>query len=159
MRLHAYVGDPNAAFNYSDDRLIDFANGNPGLEISIIFSSEPAFMQTWLENNNMISSEQIYRSDFQMGSANWTNTINLNDFTYFAYSHATNVSFCPAYQLLQNLVIDESATIYAGDLIELDNVVVNPPHELILIAPEVLVPIEFEIIQGAQLMTISEGCN
>ena len=46
VRIHAYVSDPNTAFNYSEDRLIDFANGNPDINVSIIFSSEPIFMQT-----------------------------------------------------------------------------------------------------------------
>ncbi len=91
LRLHAYVSDPNTSFNYSEDRLMDFANGTPGLNVSIIFSSEPTFMQNWLDNNSMISAENIYTTDWMNGSSGWPNNINLEGFTYFTYTDMTNV--------------------------------------------------------------------
>lgn len=90
VRLHAYVSDPNTAFGYSEDRIKDFANGNPNLEVSIIFSSEPAFMQNWLINNSMITAENIFIQDWQNAALTWTNNINLQEFTYFTYSHNIN---------------------------------------------------------------------
>jgi hypothetical protein len=90
--VHAYVSDPFTSFTYSDDRLIDFANGNPNLDVSIIFSSEPNFMQTWLENNSMISAENTFTTDWINGSTSWTSNINLVGFTYFTYSDLTNVT-------------------------------------------------------------------
>ena len=92
LRLHAYVENPNTAFNYSENRLLDFANGNPGIVISIIFSSEPNFMQNWLINNSMSAAEQIYTANYISGSSSWSNNINLEGFTYFAYTHQTNIS-------------------------------------------------------------------
>lgn len=86
LRLHAYVSDPNNAFNYSDNRLIDFANGTPGLDVSIIYSSETDFMQNWLENNSMLLAENIFTNDWVTASSGWRNNINLEGFTYFAYT-------------------------------------------------------------------------
>lgn len=91
LRLHAYVSDPTTAYNFSRDRLINFANGNPNLDVSTIFSSEPNFMKTWLENNSMISAENMFTTDWTDGSSEWQNNINLEGFTYFTYSEITNV--------------------------------------------------------------------
>ena len=161
LRLHAYVGDPNIAFNYSKDRLIDFANGTPELDVSIIFSSEPNFMQTWLENNSMVSAENIYITDLLNESVEWTNNVNLEGFTYFTYTDLTNVSLevCPNYNLVQNISIYTDTTIYAGSLIELDNVVVHSPYELTLIAPEVIISTNCEVMQGAKLTVIEDECS
>ena len=92
VRIHAYVSDPNTAFNYSEDRLIDFANGNPDINVSIIFSSEPIFMQNWLISNSMTNAENIFTQDWIAESSNWSNNINLEGFTYFAYTHNTDVT-------------------------------------------------------------------
>jgi hypothetical protein len=92
LRLHAYVSNPNTSFNYSKDRLIDFANSTPGLNISIIFSSEPNFMQSWLNNNSMGSAEHIYKADYLNESSVWANNINLEGFTYFAYTYNTGIT-------------------------------------------------------------------
>ncbi len=97
LRLHAYVSNPNTSFNYSKDRLIDFANGSPGLDISIIFSSEPNFMQSWLNNNSMGSAEHIYTADYLNGSSAWANNINLEGFTYFAYTYNTGITLTTNY--------------------------------------------------------------
>ncbi len=51
------------------------------------------------------------------------------------------------------------ATIYARDLIELDNVSVNSPFELILKASNVVINNDCKIYQGAKLSIINEdGC-
>jgi hypothetical protein len=92
LRLHAYVSDPNTAFNYSDNRLIDFANGTPELDVSIIFSSEPDFMQNWLINNSMSLAENIYTTDYINGASGWANNINLVGFTYLAYTHNADIT-------------------------------------------------------------------
>ena len=89
--VHAYVANPSTSFSYSENRLMDFANGNPNLDVSIIFSSEPNFMQTWLENNSMTNAESIFTTDWTNGSTGWVKNIDLVGFTYFTYSHLTNV--------------------------------------------------------------------
>jgi len=91
LRLHAYVSSPTTAFGYADDRLIDFANGNPGLDVSIIYSAEPAFMQTWLESNSMLAAENTFTTDWVSGSTSWANNINLDGFTYFAFGFMPNI--------------------------------------------------------------------
>jgi hypothetical protein len=104
LRLHVYVSNPNSAFNYSEDKLIDFANGNPGLDVSIIFSSEPDFMQNWLINNSINDAENIYTTDYKNASSTWTNNINLEGFTYFAYTHNTDITLSTGSQLAYNKV-------------------------------------------------------
>ncbi|ARV14483.1 T9SS type A sorting domain-containing protein [Polaribacter sp. SA4-12] len=86
VRIHAYVSNPNSAFSYLENRLIDFANGNPDIDVSIIFSSEPEFMSDWLSSNSIIAAENIFIDDWRNASSIWANNINLIDFTYFTYT-------------------------------------------------------------------------
>lgn len=91
--VHAYVSDANDAYAYANDRLADIASTNGGsLEVSIIFSTEPAFMQSWLENNSMSSAETIFYTDWQDASISWANNIDLVGFTYFAYGFNANIT-------------------------------------------------------------------
>lgn len=92
LRLHAYVSDPNSAFSYSDDRIIAIANSNPDLNVSIIFSSEPVFMQSWLLENTMTDAEDIFINDWENASSSWINNINIEGFTYFAYTFNTDIN-------------------------------------------------------------------
>lgn len=107
LLLHAYVSNPNTAFTYTANRLIDFANGTPGLDVSIIFSSEPNFMQNWLVNHSMTEAEDIYTTTWEYASTSWPNNINLVGFTYFTYSYNTNV-----FVSLNNPVASEELTVY-----------------------------------------------
>jgi len=121
VRVHAYVSDPNTAFDYSKNRLIDFANGNPGLDISILFSSEATFMQNWLENNSMLSAENIYRTDWINGSSGWSNNINLEGFTYFTYTDMTNVSLPVELSYFKGQRIDNSIQLNWETLSEINS--------------------------------------
>ncbi|MDN3663885.1 T9SS type A sorting domain-containing protein [Algibacter miyuki] len=105
LLLHAYVANPNTSFSYAKDRLIDFANGTPGLDVSIIFSSEPNFMQNWLLSNSMSAAEDIFTIDWMNASSAWTNNINLTGFTYFAYSFNENVTLSTGVQDVANNVM------------------------------------------------------
>lgn len=91
VRVHAYVNNPNTSFNYVENRLIDFANGHPGVDISLLFSTEPNFMQQWLENHSLVEAEQIFTEDWMNQSALWPSNINLEGFTYFTYSYMENI--------------------------------------------------------------------
>lgn len=107
LLLHAYVSSPEDAFDYSKERLINFANGKPGLAVSIIFSSEPVFMQSWLTNNSMDAAETIFSTNWMNASATWTNNINLEGFTYFNYSDTLNTTLST-----DNASIAEAFKIY-----------------------------------------------
>ncbi|ALJ04754.1 hypothetical protein APS56_06275 [Pseudalgibacter alginicilyticus] len=91
LLLHAYVTNPNTSFNYVKDRLINFANGTPNLNVSIIFSSEPNFMGDWLINNTMSEAENLFTTDWINDSATWSNNINLEGFTYFTYRYQDGI--------------------------------------------------------------------
>ena len=69
-----------------------FATDNQLTDISIIFSAEPSFMQTWLENNSMQAAENIFSSDYNTAGGAWQTYINLVGFTYFTYSYMTNIA-------------------------------------------------------------------
>lgn len=93
LRLHAYVGTPDqapgsgSAFGYSSGRLRMFAEGRSDLDLSIIFSAEQEFMQEWLLNNSLQAAENIYTTDWNNESENWTTNFNLKGFTYYNYGH------------------------------------------------------------------------
>ena len=102
IRIHAYVNNPQLAFDYTENRLFDFAYNNTGLDISIIYSSEPTFMQNWLINNSMLDAEQIFINDFNNIASNWTSNINLNGFTYFAYTYNSGINLSSKSNLSKN---------------------------------------------------------
>ncbi len=120
LRLHAYVTDPVTSFNYAETRMIDFANGTPGLNVSIIFSSEPIFMQNWLENNSMLSAENIFINDWMANSISWINNINVEGFTYFAYSHMANVNLPTELNYFQGRAINNSVELNWGTASEIN---------------------------------------
>jgi hypothetical protein len=107
VRVHAYVSNPNTSFNYSKNRLIDFANGNPGLNISILFSSEPNFMQNWLNNNSMDAAENIFIADWMNESSGWVNNFNLEGFTYFTYTDMQNIPLAVELTYFKGQLIDQ----------------------------------------------------
>lgn len=160
LRLHAYVSDPNSAFGYADDRMIDFANGTPDLDVSIIFSSEPNFMQSWLEDHSLTEAEDIFTEDWEAGSAGWNENVNLVEYTYFVYSDMTNIpdEICPNTNVVKDLTIDVDTTIYAKCQIVLNNVVVQDPYQLTLFAPEVCIDTISEVLLGAKFLADDGDC-
>ncbi|MFK7787010.1 MAG: T9SS type A sorting domain-containing protein [Crocinitomicaceae bacterium] len=94
MLVHAYVDDPNIAYDYIEDRIIDISGGGNNLDVSIIFSSEPNFMQNWLNANSMLAAETIFYNDWLNGASSWAtlSTMNLEGFTYFAYTFNQNIT-------------------------------------------------------------------
>ena len=73
------------------NRLADIAKTNTMIGVSIIFSSEPNFMQNWLINNSMTGAENIFRDNWKKLFVR-KNTINLKEFTYFAYTFNYKIS-------------------------------------------------------------------
>jgi hypothetical protein len=61
--------------------------------VSIIFSTEPNFMQPWLEEHGMLSGEHLFQEEFDAATADWQSWIDLTGFSYFTYSFMTNISF------------------------------------------------------------------
>ena len=50
----------------------------------------------------MSAAEQIYTANYISGSSSWSNNINLEGFTYFAYTHQTNISLSNNLEPLKN---------------------------------------------------------
>jgi len=66
---------------------------------------------------------------------------------------------CIKYKLVANQIFSKDTSLFASDLIELDNVSIIAPFELILKSPEVLIVNNCEVFQGAKLTVINEdGC-
>jgi hypothetical protein len=63
---------------------------------------------------------------------------------------------CTSINIVQNQTINLDTVIHALDLIELYNVTVNSPYELILKAPEILIENNCQVNQGAKLEVINE---
>ncbi len=66
---------------------------------------------------------------------------------------------CTSYRLLKDLTFDETTTITAGTLIEVDNVTVTAPHELILKSAEVTFKSLSTIHDGAKIVVEKNGCG
>lgn len=111
LLVHAYVSNANNAYNYASDRLEDIASTNNGLDVSIIFSTEPGFMQNWLENNSMTSAETIFYNDWQDASISWANNINLVGFTYFTYGFNSTITLST-----DELPLNEQIAVYPNPI-------------------------------------------
>jgi hypothetical protein len=91
--LHDYRPDPYSNFDYVEERLQFFAANTQPTDVSIIFSTEPNFMQPWLEEHGMLSGEHLFQEEFDAATADWQSWIDLTGFSYFTYSFMTNISF------------------------------------------------------------------
>ncbi len=89
--IHAYVPDPNNAFDYAEGRLEYYENYPGTAEITIIFSAEPNFSGPWLQANNMIMAEQEFMDDYNASTGIWKNNVDLQGFTYFTYTMMNDV--------------------------------------------------------------------
>jgi len=89
--IHAYVPDPNNAFEYAEGRLEYYENYAGTAEITIILSSEPNFSGPWLQANNMAAAEQAFMDDYTTSTGTWKNNIDLQGFTYFTYTMMNDI--------------------------------------------------------------------
>lgn len=90
--IHAYVSNPNTAFNYALTRL-QYYDTYAGVEnVSIIYSAEPDFMGSWLASNSIAAAEQVFTAAYTSSSGAWKSHVNMQGFTYFTYSMMTNVA-------------------------------------------------------------------
>lgn len=91
IRISAYVkmdnlAEQNKMYDDVSQRLKDYADANPSAPVSIIFSAENIFMESWFQNYTIDYTENAFTNLWQTDSINWTNNITLADFTYFSYT-------------------------------------------------------------------------
>jgi hypothetical protein len=91
MFIHAYVTNPSNSFSYALTRLNYYANYSGVANVYLIFSSEPNFMQPWLQTHSMIEAENIFTTAYNASSGAWKNHVNFAGFVYFAYTFQTNI--------------------------------------------------------------------
>ncbi len=92
LRLHVYRPKPD--FEYAAKRLEGLADSNQtdALSVSILFSAEAEFMQSWLQTNSMKEAEVEFRRQFNdKASEAIKKGIHLRGFTYYNYGHSINV--------------------------------------------------------------------
>jgi hypothetical protein len=89
--IHAYVQDPSNAYTYALTRLQYFDTYANTENVYIIFSSEPVFMQSWLNGHSMVEAESIFSTAYNAASGVWKSHVNLEGFVYFTYTMMENV--------------------------------------------------------------------
>ena len=89
--IHAYVPDPNNAFDYAEGRLEYYDNYAGIAEVMIIFSAEPNFSGPWLLANNMAAAEQAFLDDYNASIGTWKDNVDLQDFVYFTYTMMNDI--------------------------------------------------------------------
>lgn len=90
--LHAYRQDDSDLYSYSRNRLIDIASRNRSTKILPIFSSEPAFMQSYLSSNPVTKPYDAYSDDYDDETGSWKQYINLQGYQWFNYSYLPRTS-------------------------------------------------------------------
>lgn len=87
-----YVTNPANAFVCSPPsaahdalRFLGSNFSNIGIDVSIIYSSEPTFMQSWLNANSLVDAENTFTNAYNACTGTWKANVGLGDFTYFAY--------------------------------------------------------------------------
>jgi hypothetical protein len=84
--VHAYVLDPSKSFEYTKERLKLISEINSKIEISIIFSSEPKFMDSWLRKNDQPTAEKSFFKALNVNENHLNVALNFKGFTYYNYS-------------------------------------------------------------------------
>ena len=84
--LHAYRSNDADVYQYSKNRLIDFASTNHTVNIIPIFSAEPAFMGSWLASNPISKPYQTYSYLYAAETGSWKQYINLQGYQWFTYT-------------------------------------------------------------------------
>ena len=143
--IHAYVPDPNNAFDYAEARLEYYENYAGTAEITIILSSEPNFSGPWLQANNMAMAEQAFIDDYNASTGTWKNNIDLQGFTYFTYTMMNDIVL----PINENDSEEEDITEETKALIE---VFPNPTNDRIYIKSErILQPFELRNQLGEKM--------
>jgi hypothetical protein len=95
--LHAYVNkaqidnNPSIFYDYTKQRLGYIANAAlVPANVSVLFSSEAAFSGTWLSARKSVrqpdAAYNLYKTAFDIETANWKNKINMVGYQWFTYS-------------------------------------------------------------------------
>ena len=66
---------------------------------------------------------------------------------------------CIKYLILENQTYNSIDTLYAREFIELKNIIINSPYELLLKTPKLISKTNVDIQKGAKLTLVDEdGC-
>ena len=86
IRVHAYRSKPD--FAYTSQRLNGLVRARPSLPISVIFSTEKAFMHDWLSDRSMQAAETDFMKQLRENAPRaLRSTIRLEGFTYYSWQH------------------------------------------------------------------------
>ncbi len=85
--LHAYRTNTSSLFSYSKTRLQYLASNNAMVDVAPIFSSEPAFMNSWLDNHSQLEAYDQYSADFDADNSSWKQYINILGYQWFDWGY------------------------------------------------------------------------
>lgn len=80
--MHAYVTDPATAYNYTKQRLRDFANAGKA-NIMIIFSAEQEFSGMWLQTHDHKKAYEIFLAKYNADPQPWKKNITLLGYQWY----------------------------------------------------------------------------
>ncbi len=89
--LHIYI--PSVTFNqthqynYVNDRLRSLGLTNQPVKVFPLYSSEPAFMQSWVTANDYYLPFDLLETSLQNETGSWKSTIQLEGIQWFTYSY------------------------------------------------------------------------
>lgn len=89
--LHIYI--PSVTFNqthqynYVDDRLRSLGLTNQPVKVFPLYSSEPAFMQSWVTVNDYYLPFDLLETSLQNETGSWKSYIQLEGIQWFTYSY------------------------------------------------------------------------
>jgi hypothetical protein len=85
--LHAYRPTDADVYAYSKNRLKDLASLNANKKVIALFSSEPAFMGSWLNSHPQTRPYQTYESDLAAETATFKQYIDLQGYHWYTYQY------------------------------------------------------------------------
>jgi hypothetical protein len=85
--LHAYRTNNSSLYSYSKTRLSYLASNNSTTDIAPIFSSEPIFMNNWLDGHSQLDAYNQYSNDFNADNPAWKQYINVLGYQWFDWGY------------------------------------------------------------------------
>ncbi len=85
--LHSYRTNTSSLYSYSKTRLSYLASNNAVTDVAPIFSSEPIFMNNWLDGHSQIEAYNQYSNDFAADNPAWKQYINVLGYQWFDWGY------------------------------------------------------------------------
>ncbi|MBK8366385.1 MAG: T9SS type A sorting domain-containing protein [Bacteroidetes bacterium] len=133
--LSIYIPSANYSqsyqYNYVKPRLQSLATDNSNIKVMPLYSSEPSFMQTWVNANPFFLPYTNLASSLTAETGLWKNYIQLEGIQWFAYSFLPKKNLTTS--ILDNIKESMSVSVYpnpAKDIITIETSELMNPVQL-----------------------------